>query len=453
MESTLKGKKILLGITGSIAAYKAPMLIREFVKLGAEVKTIMTPSAKEFVTPITLASVSKNPVVCEMFDVPTQSRGAWHIHLAHWCDIALIAPCSATTLGKLANGIADNALVAVTMAIPRTTTLVLAPAMDEFPATQRNLQVLQNDGIVIIPPEEGELASGLSGPGRLADIEKIIHKIEEVLEKKNNNFSNLEIKNHIDSLINSPLETLDEAIEKDRFNAELEFTEMKQKKQFNELSSYYHGKKVLITAGPTVEKIDAVRYISNFSSGKMGFALAEKVKEFGAKVTLVTGPVNLTSSERIIRINITSADAMFDAVSNHFVENDIIIMAAAVSDFKPVNQYANKIKKEALGSNLNIELEKNKDILFEMGQRKKKGQCLVGFALESDNEVENATNKLSRKNADMIVLNSLKVEDSTFGADNNQITIINKNGEVKYYEKMRKDFVAISILEYIAQNF
>jgi phosphopantothenoylcysteine decarboxylase/phosphopantothenate--cysteine ligase len=455
METPLKGKKILLGITGSIAAYKAPMLIRELVKLGAEVKTIITPSAKEFVTPITLASVSKNPVVCEMFDIPTQSGGAWHIHLAHWCDLAIIAPCSATTLGKFANGIADNALVSVFMAIPGTTPIFIAPAMDftmyEFPATQRNLTTLREFGIGVIPPEEGELASGLSGPGRLADFSKIIDAISINLGKGRTTASQPYTisKERERELTERPLVTLDEAIEKDKFNAELEFSELKKKVESDKLSEFFKGKKVLITAGPTFEKIDAVRYISNFSSGKMGFALAEAACEYGAEVTLVTGPVQLASNSKVKRINVTTAEEMFDAVQSNFTRSDIIIMSAAVADFKPETQFENKLKKETAGEHLQINLVPNKDILLEMGKQKSVNQVLVGFALESDNEIENAKDKLLRKKADLIVLNSLKVEDSTFGSDNNQITIITRKNEISNYPKMTKKEVAVVILEEI----
>lgn len=455
MESQLKGKKILLGITGSIAAYKAPMLIRELVKLGAEVKTIITPSSKEFVTPITLASVSKNPVVCEMFDIPTQSGGAWHIHLAHWCDIAIIAPCSATTLGKLANGIADNALVSVFMAIPRATPILVAPAMDftmyEFPATQKNIQTLQEFGAVIIPPEEGELASGLSGPGRLADFQKIISAISDNLGKSRIILDKKKISKEREAeLVNKPLVTLDEAVEKDKFNAELAFSELKQKVQFDKLRAFFKGKKVLITAGPTVEKIDAVRYISNFSSGKMGFAIAETASALGGDVTLVTGPVSLNSSEKIQRFDVTTADEMFDAVQRKFTQSDIIIMSAAVADFKPETQFLSKLKKESAGDSLQINLIPNKDILLEMGRQKSLNQILVGFALESDNEIENAKDKLLKKNADLIILNSLKIEDSTFGSDNNQISIITRKNDIFNYPKMNKNDVAYVILENIA---
>lgn len=460
MESQLKGKKILLGITGSIAAYKAPMLIREFVKLGAEVKTIITPSAKEFVTPITLASVSKNPVVCEMFDLPTQSGGAWHIHLAHWCDIAIIAPCSATTLGKLANGIADNALISVFMAIPSSTPILIAPAMDftmyEFPATQKNVKTLLDYGIGIIPPEEGELASGLSGPGRLAEFSKIIDGISKNLSSSRNQANSFRSisKERERELMEKPFQTLDEAVEKDKFNAELEFSELKKKAKFNLLSNFFKNKKVLITAGPTIEKIDAVRFISNFSSGKMGFAIAETSSALGADVTLVTGPVTLNSSEKIKRFDVTTADEMFETVQSKFAQSDIIIMAAAVADFKPETQFLNKLKKESAGDNLQINLIPNKDILLEMGKQKSLNQILVGFALESDNEIENAKDKLLKKNADLIILNSLKIKDSTFGSNNNQISIITRKNDIFNYPIMSKNDVAYVILENIANyNF
>jgi phosphopantothenoylcysteine decarboxylase/phosphopantothenate--cysteine ligase len=448
MERILEGKKILLGVSGSIAAYKAPMLIRELIKEGAEVKVIMTPAAKEFVTPITLSSVSKNPVVFDMFDLNSQSNGAWHIHLAHWCDLAIIAPCSASTLSKLANGLADNALTAVFMALPKHIPLLIAPAMDttmfEYPATQNNIQILKDFGFTIIPPDEGELASGLSGLGRLADISVILDYITKSLNSTDNH---KKILNEDNVLLNKSLETIEETIEKNEFNTELEFTLLKHKFQNEKLSKYFLNKKVLITAGPTIEQIDTVRYLSNSSSGKMGFAIAESARQFGADVTLITGPVNLICSSEINRIDVISAEDMYNAVIQNFENQDVVIMAAAVADFTPKNKFDKKIKKNEVDGNLNIEFIPTKDILLSVGKQKKANQILVGFALESQNEIEYGQKKLIEKNADLIVINSTLIPDSTFQSDFNQVTIINRKNERFDFGKMSKKEVAKIILE------
>ncbi|MGB9701789.1 MAG: bifunctional phosphopantothenoylcysteine decarboxylase/phosphopantothenate synthase [Candidatus Kapaibacteriota bacterium] len=448
MERILEGKKILLGVSGSIAAYKAPMLVRELIKEGAEVKAIMTPAAKEFVTPITLSSVSKNPVVFDMFDLNSQSNGAWHIHLAHWCDLAIIAPCSASTLSKLANGLADNALTAVFMALPKHIPLLIAPAMDttmfEYPATQNNIKILKDFGFNIIPPDEGELASGLSGLGRLADISVIMDYIAKSLNSTDNH---KKILNEDNILLNKSLETIEETIEKNEFNTELEFTLLKHKFQNEKLSKYFSNKKVLITAGPTIEQIDTVRYLSNSSSGKMGFAIAEAARQFGADVTLITGPVNLVCSSDINRIDVVSAEDMYNAVIENFENQDVVIMAAAVADFTPKNKFDKKIKKNEVEGNLNIEFIPTKDILLSVGKQKKANQILVGFALESQNEIEYGQKKLIEKNADLIVINSTLIPDSTFQSDFNQVTIINRKNERFDFGKMSKKEVAKIILE------
>lgn len=455
MERLLEGKKILLGITGSIAAYKAPMLVRELIKEGAEVKVIMTQSAKEFVTPITLASVSKNPVVFDMFDLSSQNNGAWHIHLAHWCDLAIIAPCSATTLSKLANGLADNALTAVFMALPRQIPFLIAPAMDttmyEYPATQNNIKTLKEFGFTIIPPDNGELASGLSGLGRLADIPILIEYIRKSFEKSYTNYnSDFNTSNNNDNvLLNKSLETLQETVEKNKFNTELEFSILKNKIKEEKLIKYFHNKKVLVTAGPTIEQLDVVRYLSNSSSGKMGFAIAEAAKQYGAEVCLISGPVNLTCSDDINRINVVSAEEMYNAVMDNFAQQDIIIMSAAVADFTPKNKMQNKIKKSDIQGTLMIELIPTKDILLSVGNLKKSNQILIGFALESNNEIEYGLKKLNEKNADLIVINSTSVPDSTFQSDFNQVTIVNKKNERFDFDKMSKKEVAQIILEKI----
>lgn len=444
MHNILKNKKILLGVTGSIAAFKSPLIVRELVKLGAEVKVIMTPSAREFVTPITMSSVSKNPVVIDMFDMSSQKDGAWHIHLAHWCDIAIIAPCSATTLGKLANGIADNALIAVFMAIPRNIPILIAPAMDttmfEFPATQKNIETLRNWKIDIIPPDEGELASGLCGLGRLAEIPKIIDEIAQKLDVG---------KTAPPEILDQPLEPLADAVFKDKFQAELELTQMKQKLLEQSLREFYKHKRVIVTAGPTIERIDPVRYITNASSGKMGYAIAEEISKYAEKVTLISGPVSIAKPEGVEIIMIESATQLYNEVKQLFTECDILIMSAAVADFTPKNKSESKIKKSS--ELTSIELVPNIDILKEMGKTKKENQILVGFALETDNDIENAQKKLIEKNLDYIVLNKLTEDNQMLGSDENQITIISKSLEINKYSKATKTELAKRIIEKIAK--
>lgn len=386
----LAGKNILLGITGSIAAYKSAFLIRLFVKAGASVKVVMTPAAKDFITPLTLSTLSKNPVYSEF---TSGEKGEWnnHVDLAQWADIILIAPATADVIAKMANGICDNLLLAVYLAHPippkgrepeRATLplrgswrgLFIAPAMDldmfQHPSTKANLKKLQSYGNIIIPPDNGELASGLSGEGRMAEPEAIVQFLTEHLKKK------------------SPL----------------------------------NGKKALVTAGPTYEAIDPVRFIGNYSSGKMGFAVAEELAAQGAEVTLVCGPNALqTINKAIKRVDVTSADEMYQQCLKYSKHNDITVMAAAVADFQPVKKAKGKIKKEDKLSE--IKLIPTKDILSELGKRRN-GSLLVGFALETDNELANAKKKLHNKNLDLIVLNSLKDEKSGFGYDTNKITIV-----------------------------
>lgn len=444
MHNILKNKKILLGVTGSIAAFKSPLIVRELIKLGAEVRVVMTPSACEFVTPITMASVSRSSVVVDMFDLSSQKDGAWHIHLAHWCDLAIIAPCSATTLGKLANGIADNALVAVFMAIPRHIPILIAPAMDttmfEFPSTQKNIEILQQWGLKIIPPDEGELASGLSGLGRLAEIPKIIESI--VSQFNQSRFDRSEI-------LDKPLETLEEVVFKDKFQAELELTQIKQNILDKKLREFYKNKKVIVTAGPTIERIDPVRYITNASSGKMGYAIAQVIAQYAEKVILISGPVNLNPPSSVQLINVESAEEMYQEVEANFTNCDILIMAAAVADFTPTNKFDTKIKRS---SEINtIELKPNVDILKEMGKKKQPNQILVGFALETDNEIQNAKEKIIDKNLDLIVVNKFSEENKMFGSDENEITIINKSFESIKFERAKKIDLAKKIIEEITK--
>ncbi|MBN1462760.1 MAG: bifunctional phosphopantothenoylcysteine decarboxylase/phosphopantothenate--cysteine ligase CoaBC [Paludibacteraceae bacterium] len=393
----LKGKKIILGVTGSIAAYKTAPLIRLLVKQGAEVKVIMTPLAKEFITPLTLATVAQNPILVDFFD-PT--NGAWnsHVNLGLWADLYLIAPATANTIGKMANGIADNLLL--TTYFSAKCPVVIAPAMDvdmyAHPATQKNITTLRAYGNYIIEAENGELASGLEGKGRMQEPEVIVDYITTLFSKKK-------------SLAN---------------------------------------KKVLITAGPTYEKIDPVRFIGNYSSGKMGFALAQACADKGAQVTLIAGPVNLSINHpRISRIDVESAEEMHLQAIKHFKNADISILAAAVADFTPTQKAASKIKKK--DQQLTIELTQTKDIAAELGKLKKSNQLIVGFALETDNEEVNALEKLQKKNFDFIVLNSLKDKNAGFKHDTNKITIYSAKGTKQTYELKDKKLVAYDIIENI----
>lgn len=393
----LHGKKIIVGITGSIAAYKAASLIRLLVKQGAEVKVIMTPLAKEFISPLTLATLAKNPILVDFFD-PT--NGSWnsHVNLGLWADAYLIAPATANTIGKMANGIADNLLL--TTYFSAKCPVIVAPAMDldmyAHPATQKNLDTLRSYGNLIIDAASGELASGLDGKGRMQEPEEIAKYMENLFAEK---------------------------------------------KKFN-------GKHVLITAGPTYEKIDPVRFIGNYSSGKMGFALAQCCAEQGALVTLISGPVQLNINHpNIKRINVESAEEMFQAASKSFPNTDISILCAAVADFTPKTKADYKIKKK--DSEFNIELTQTKDIAAELGKLKTSKQVLVGFALETNNEEQNAQEKLIKKNLDFIILNSLQDEKAGFQHDTNKITIISKDGSKTAFELKDKILVAKDIVNHI----
>ncbi len=483
MSNIFKDKKIVLGITASIAAYKAPMIVREFIKLGAQIKIIMTPSAVNFVSPMILSNLSLNPVVIEMFDESVSTQGAWHIHLAHWCDMLLLAPCSASTMGKIANGICDNALTTVTLALHDQAILLIAPAMDTnmwlHPATQRNVKRLSEDGAVIIPPAEGELASGLVGPGRLPEIsilvdyakqafiekDKIIEykkansdeiKVEFTYKRFDNKieeiYQNREIKEKkADEII---INTLQDSVDKVQFNTELDLTQLKQKMGLEDNSiSYLKGKKILINAGPTYEKIDDVRFIGNFSSGKMGYAIARNAKILGADVTLISGPVSIPAPDGINIINVVSAQQMYDEVINQCTKSDIIILSAAVADFTPKEKVSGKIKKETMPGSMTLELIKTKDILLEVGKIKKPEQLLIGFALESENEIENGFKKMQIKNCDMIVVNSANKPDSGFSGDNNTISILTRSGKHQDYLPMSKDLCSIEILKAITNLY
>lgn len=392
----LKGKKIILGVTGSIAAYKSAQLIRLLVKEGAEVKVLMTPLAKEFITPLTLATLSKNPVLVDFFN---PENGDWnsHVSLGLWADVFLIAPATANTIAKMANGIADNLLL--TTYLSARCMVCVAPAMDldmyAHPTTRKNLDILKGFGNHVIEPSTGELASGLDGKGRMEEPDSIIMYL------------------------------------KDFFTA---------KKML--------GKNVLITAGPTYEMIDPVRFIGNYSTGKMGFALAETCAMQGANVTLVCGPVSISSKHKNInRINVESAEEMYKIVTAKFSEMDGAILCAAVADFTPVSIADNKMKREK--ENLLIDLKPTKDIAAALGQLKKSEQFLVGFALETENEETNAKNKMERKNLDFIVLNSLRDPQSGFGFDTNKVSIIHRSGLQKSFELKTKLEVANDIINEI----
>lgn len=398
----MKGKKILIGVCGSIAAYKTAFLIRNLIKQGAEVQVVMTTSATEFITPLTLSTLSKKPVLSEF----VRERGEWnnHVSLGIWADLIIIAPASANTLAKMANGICDNLLTAVYLSA--RCPVYFAPAMDldmwKHPSTQKNVEILQSYGNKLIPVENGELASGLSGEGRMAEPDKILSFIEEHLSSK---------------------------------------------KKSNKKSASLKNKKVLITAGPTVEAIDPVRYISNHSSGKMGLELAKKMTGLGADVYLVIGPNTLDIPSNIKVYNVESTIEMLNQVEDLFDKCDIGIFAAAVSDYRPAYVAEEKIKKK--GQTLEIELIKNPDILKKVGLKKKSGQILIGFALETNNAESNALKKLKEKNLDFIVLNSLADEGAGFALDTNKISIIHKSGKNEVFTLKSKTEVAEDIVNAI----
>jgi len=461
MKKLLEKKKILVGITGSIAAYKTLFLIRDLVKYGADVHAILTPSAVNFVAPMTIANLTKNRVLIDMFDESSQSGGAWHIELVHSCDLMIIAPCSASTLGKIANGICDNALVTLAVALPKGIPMLIAPAMDYsmllHPTTQRNIKQIESDGAVIIPPEEGELSSGLTGPGRLPDNEVLLQEIFKALKienKKSETKSETpkDVKYSIENIkdaVEKSAFTLEDAVEKDKWTAEFEFTKLRQELGLED-SFNLKGKKILITAGPTYEKIDDIRFIGNHSSGRMGFALAEAALMLGAEVYLVTGPVELTASEKVHRFDVTSAEEMYTKSVEIFEKTDIAILSAAVADFTPKITHEGKLKKSEIGENYTIELIKTKDILAELSKTKKVNQKVVGFALESANEIENGWKKMKEKNCDMIVVNSANKPQSGFHGTDNTITILTRNGSELPFPPMSKVVCSIEILKIAA---
>jgi phosphopantothenoylcysteine decarboxylase/phosphopantothenate--cysteine ligase len=444
----LKGKKIVLGITGSIAAYKACLIIRGLIKAGAEVQVVITPAGKEFITPITLSALTHKPVISEFF---SQRDGTWnsHVDLGLWADAMLIAPCTASTLGKMANGIADNMLITTYLSMKAP--VFIAPAMDldmyQHPSTQQNMERLKSFGNIIIEPASGFLASGLEGKGRMEEPERIVEYLDERLS-------------------------------------------MTPSKMRGKSGLVMAGKKVLITAGPTYEKIDPVRFIGNYSSGKMGFALAEECARRGADVTLVAGPVSIACSPAIHRIDVESCEEMYQAATTAFKDSDVAILCAAVADFRPETQAKEKIKREPTpdpslkggekptpspslkgGEDANsiapskmrgdsgsfddggmtLRLVANPDIAAALGKMKRPEQVLVGFALETNDELANAHKKLEKKNLDFIVLNSLKNKGTCFQSDENQISIISREGQ-RDYEKKAKQEVARDIVEEIEKR-
>jgi phosphopantothenoylcysteine decarboxylase/phosphopantothenate--cysteine ligase len=400
--SVLNGKNVLLGVSGGIAAYKTASLVRFLIKAGAHVQVVMTPASIDFVTPLTLSTLSKNPVYSTFYN-EEEANATWnnHVELALWADYMLIAPATANTLSKMASGTCDNLLMATYLS--SKCPVYFAPAMDLdmyiHPTTKNNFDILQSFGNTIIPSESGELASGLSGEGRMAEPENIIQFIEKDLESK------------------LPLK----------------------------------GKKVLITAGPTYEAIDPVRFIGNHSSGKMGFDIATAAANLGAEVVLVSGPTHLKMKHSLVYlIRVTSADEMYDACHLYFDAVDVAIAAAAVADYKPKNVATHKIKKSE--ETFTIELEKNKDILLSLGQIKK-NQFLIGFALETDNEIENAKIKIEKKNLDLIVLNSLNDKGAGFGKPTNKVTFIDKDFNIFEHPLKSKELVAEDIVNLIVNKY
>jgi phosphopantothenoylcysteine decarboxylase/phosphopantothenate--cysteine ligase len=398
---TLQGKKIVLGITGSIAAYKAAYLCRALIKKGAEVQVVITPTGKEFITPVTLSALTRKPVISEFF---TANDGTWysHVDLGLWADLMLIAPATAATIGKTANGIADNMLITTYLSMKAP--VFIAPAMDldmyAHPSTQANLDKLKSFGNRIIEPATGFLASAMEGKGRMEEPDTIVGVIESFFENQ---------------------------------------------KQLSK-------KKILITAGPTYEKLDPVRYISNYSSGKMGFALAEVCAERGADVVLVSGPVQMeTQHPRIQRIDVESADEMHKEVQTHFPGKDVVILCAAVADYKPALFSEKKLKRKEREAMV-LNLTPNPDIAANLGKIKKENQILCGFALETENEFSNAEKKLKKKNLDFIVLNSLRDKGAGFQSDTNKVSIIAAKGEKTNFPMKSKKEVAKDIINFLFRN-
>ena len=396
----MKGKHILIGVSAGIAAYKIAHLTRLFVTAGAEVKIIMTPMAKEFITPLTLATLSKNPILVDFFN---PENGDWnsHVDIGLWADIMLVAPATANTLAKMAHGIADNLLL--TTYLSAKCPVFFAPTMDldmfKHPATQKNIRILNERGNHCIDASSGELASGLIGKGRMAEPEDIFRHVE---------------------LFFAPRQS-------------------------------FEGKKVMVTAGPTYEAIDPVRFIGNYSSGKMGYALAHELKRHGAEVLLISGPVSLNPPEGVSIVKVTTADEMYDACVENYPNYDIAIMNAAVADYAPIEKFDKKVKRKS--DDMKIELKPTRDIAQKLGEMKSGSQFLVGFALETDNEMDNAFDKLKKKNLDCIVLNSLQDEGAGFNYDTNKVTVVDSNNNITKFELKSKQEIARDIINELNKQF
>lgn len=438
--SPLSGKHIVLGITGSIAAYKSCLIIRALVKRGAEVQVVITPAGKEFITPITLSALSRHPVISDFF---SQRDGTWHSHvdLGLWADAMLIAPCTASSLGKMAHGVADNMLVTTYLSMKAPVFIV--PAMDldmyQHPSTQANINTLKGYGNRFVEPTSGFLASGLEGKGRMQEPDLIVEEMERFFANPLNETTQKGAQDQ-EQMTQEDILDQEETTQKGPQDQEKMTQEAAQKEKMLPLA----GKRILITAGPTYERIDPVRFIGNFSSGKMGFSIAEECRRRGAEVTLVAGPTALQCDAAIRRVNVESAQEMYEACLPVFDTADAAILSAAVADFTPEQKAESKIKREA--DDLVLRLRPTHDIAKTLGQRKRPGQRLVCFALETNDEEANARGKLERKNADFVVLNSTRIPGTTFNADDNQIAVVTREG-VRSYPKKSKQEVASDIID------
>lgn len=438
--SPLSGKHIVLGITGSIAAYKSCLIIRALVKRGAEVQVVITPAGKEFITPITLSALSRHPVISDFF---SQRDGTWHSHvdLGLWADAMLIAPCTASSLGKMAHGVADNMLVTTYLSMKAP--VFIAPAMDldmyQHPSTQANINTLKGYGNRFVEPTSGFLASGLEGKGRMQEPDLIVEELERFFADSLKETTQEGAQGQEETTQEDTLDQ-EKTMQKGAQDQEKMTQEAAQKEKMLPLA----GKHILITAGPTYERIDPVRFIGNFSSGKMGFSIAEECRRRGAEVTLVAGPTALQCDAAIRRVNVESAQEMYEACLPVFDTADAAILSAAVADFTPEQKAESKIKREA--DDLVLRLRPTHDIAKTLGQRKRPGQRLVCFALETNDEEANARGKLERKNADFVVLNSTRIPGTTFNADDNQIAVVTREG-VRSYPKKSKQEVASDIID------
>lgn len=432
----LSGKHIVLGITGSIAAYKSCLIIRALVKRGAEVQVVITPAGKEFITPITLSALSRHPVISDFF---SQRDGTWHSHvdLGLWADAMLVAPCTASSLGKMAHGVADNMLVTTYLSMKAP--VFIAPAMDldmyQHPSTQANINTLKGYGNRFVEPTSGFLASGLEGKGRMQEPDLIVEEMERFFADP--------LKETTQEGAQGQEDTTQE-VAQNQVGTTQDQEETTQEAAQKEKMLPLAGKRILITAGPTYERIDPVRFIGNFSSGKMGFSIAEECRRRGAEVTLVAGPTALQCDAAIRRVNVESAQEMYEACLPVFDTADAAILSAAVADFTPEQKAESKIKREA--DDLVLRLRPTHDIAKTLGQRKRPGQRLVCFALETNDEEANARGKLERKNADFVVLNSTRIPGTTFNADDNQIAVVTREG-VRSYPKKSKQEVASDIID------